>query len=390
MAPAEAPPSLVIVVDEFATLVQEIPDFVAGMVDMAQRGRSLGIHLVLATQRPTGAVNDNILANTNLRIALRVLDSADSSAVIGAKDAAAIPVPLRGRAYARTGPGALMPFQCAWSGAPYSPTRSKEIEQSQVAVVRPFPFGAADADQVRAGPRGRPAGGRLPTQLEALVEVAATTARSLGLAPARPPWVEPLSEQVGLASLLRGAPERGEAHQRDPGRWVTIGLADLPDQQRQALVDVDLEADGGLLVFGSGGSGKTTLLRTVAADLAGQGGPDEVRIWVLDFSGRSLTHLEELPHVAAVATGDDLERVTRMLTVLDRNSNDAVTYWPRLAASRFRPCGRGEGATACREWCCSSMATPAFMPPSRRARFIPGCCNWSISSPRAARSESTP
>ena len=170
VAPAEAPPSLVIVVDEFATLVQEIPDFVAGMVDVAQRGRSLGIHLVLATQRPTGAVNDNILANTNLRIALRVLDSADSTAVIGAKDAAAIPVPLRGRAYARTGPGALMPFQCAWSGAPYSPAKSKEIEQSRV-LVQPFPFRAADGDQVRAGPPGRPAGGRLPTQLDALVEV---------------------------------------------------------------------------------------------------------------------------------------------------------------------------------------------------------------------------
>ena len=316
VAPAETPPSLVIVVDEFATLVREIPDFVAGMVDVAQRGRSLGIHLVLATQRPTGSVNDNILANTNLRIALRVLDSADSMAVIGAKDAAAIPVPLRGRAYARTGPGALVPFQCAWSGAPYSPRKHEKAAQSQVDVG-PFPFGAASGDLGPAGPQGTPAGERLPTQLEAFVEGCATTSRSLGLAPARPPWVEPLPEQVGLATLLSSAPERVAAHCRDPGRWVTIGLADLPDEQCQKLVDVDLEADGGLLVFGSGGSGKSTVLRTVAADLAGQGRPDEVQIWVLDFSGRSLTHLEELPHVAAVATGDDLERVTRMLTVLD-------------------------------------------------------------------------
>ncbi len=301
VAPAEAPPSLVIVVDEFATLVREIPDFVAGMVDLAQRGRSLGIHLVMATQRPTGAVNDNILANTNLRIALRVLDSADSIAVIGAKDAAAIPVPLRGRAYARTGPGALVPFQCAWSGSPYSPKKPEKAEQSQVDV-RPFPFGAPSGDWVPVGSPGPRAGQRLPTQLEALVEGCATTARSLGLTPARPPWVEPLPEQISLAALLSSAPERVEAHHRDPGRWVTIGLADLPDEQCQALVDVDLEADGGLLVFGSGGSGKTTLLRTVAADLAGQGQPDEVQIWVLDFSGRSLAHLEELPHVAAVAT----------------------------------------------------------------------------------------
>jgi S-DNA-T family DNA segregation ATPase FtsK/SpoIIIE len=92
--PEEAPASLVIVVDEFAALVKEIPDFVAGIVDIAQRGRSLGVHLILATQRPTGVVNENILANTNLRISLRMLDPADSNNVIGTRDAAEIPVPL--------------------------------------------------------------------------------------------------------------------------------------------------------------------------------------------------------------------------------------------------------------------------------------------------------
>ena len=81
--PDEAPPSLVIVVDEFATLVKEVPDFVAGVVDIAQRGRSLGVHLILATQRPSGSVNDNILANTNLRISLRMLDASESKTVIG-------------------------------------------------------------------------------------------------------------------------------------------------------------------------------------------------------------------------------------------------------------------------------------------------------------------
>ena len=147
VAPHDAPPSLVIVVDEFATLVKEIPDFVSGIVDVAQRGRSLGIHLVMATQRPTGAVNDNILANTNLRICLRVLEPADSVAVIGAKDAAYIPVPLRGRAFARTGPGPLSAFQCAWSGAPFE----AEAQASPV-VVRPFPFTAAEAPPRAAEP----------------------------------------------------------------------------------------------------------------------------------------------------------------------------------------------------------------------------------------------
>ncbi|MDP9072082.1 MAG: FtsK/SpoIIIE domain-containing protein [Actinomycetota bacterium] len=151
VAPGDAPPSLVIVVDEFATLVKEIPDFVTGMVDIAQRGRSLGIHLVLATQRPTGTVNENILANTNLRIALRVLEPADSVAVIGAKDAAHIPVPLRGRAFARTGPGALSAFQCAWAGAPFE----AEAQASPV-VVRPFPFTAEQRGAAAGDGLGRP------------------------------------------------------------------------------------------------------------------------------------------------------------------------------------------------------------------------------------------
>ena len=87
---AAAPPALLIVVDEFATLAREVPSFVGAVLDVAQRGRSLGMHLVLATQRPRGAIDDTLRANTNLRIAMRVADPAESQDVIGASDAAGI------------------------------------------------------------------------------------------------------------------------------------------------------------------------------------------------------------------------------------------------------------------------------------------------------------
>jgi S-DNA-T family DNA segregation ATPase FtsK/SpoIIIE len=312
VAPAEAPPSLVIVVDEFATLVKEIPDFMAGMVDVAQRGRSLGIHLVLATQRPTGAVNDNILANTNLRIALRVLDTADSRAVIDSKDAAGIPVPLRGRAYARTGPGALAPFQCAWAGAPFLPE-----EQASPVIVHPYPFSQPAIDEARStAANADEMGERAQTQLAVMVRACRSAAELIGAPAPRRPWVEPLPEGLSLEQLLADDERRQTLRRADPGRYAVLGLGDLPEQQRQLVVDIDLEAEGGLLIFGAGGSGKTTLLRTIAADLAQQGSPDQVRLYVLDFSGRSMTQLEELPHVAAAAAGDDLEHVTRMITVL--------------------------------------------------------------------------
>src|SRR4029450_4250457 len=88
---AHALPRLIVIIDEFATLKAELPDFIDALVGVAQRGRSLGVHMLLATQRPQGAINDNIKANTNLRIALRVQEPSDSRDVIDVPDAAAIP-----------------------------------------------------------------------------------------------------------------------------------------------------------------------------------------------------------------------------------------------------------------------------------------------------------
>ena len=109
-------PRLVIVIDEFASLARDLPDFVAGLVGIAQRGRSLGLHLILATQRPSGVVSADIRANTNLRIALRMTDVAESADVIDAPDAARIAKSTPGRAYVRLGHGSLVPFQAGRIG----------------------------------------------------------------------------------------------------------------------------------------------------------------------------------------------------------------------------------------------------------------------------------
>src|SRR5207253_6965968 len=101
----DAPPSLVIVVDEFAALVADVPEFVDGVVNVAQRGRSLGLHLILATQRPAGVIKDNLRANTNLRVALRMADEDDSTDVVGTTQAAMFDPGIPGRAVAKVGPG---------------------------------------------------------------------------------------------------------------------------------------------------------------------------------------------------------------------------------------------------------------------------------------------
>src|SRR4030095_3977442 len=114
---------LVIVVDEFATLAEELPTFVPGLVGIAQRGRSLGVHLVLATQRPSGVVSPEIRANCTLRICLRTTDEADSRDVLGTPEAAFLPIDAPGRASPRAGSGSPTACQVA-RGASASPSRA--------------------------------------------------------------------------------------------------------------------------------------------------------------------------------------------------------------------------------------------------------------------------
>ncbi len=299
VSPSEAPPRLVIIVDEFATLAKELPDFVAGVVDIAQRGRSLGIHLVLATQRPAGAVNENILANTNLRLGLRMLDPADSVSVLGSPDAADIPVPLVGRAMARTGRRELTAFQTAWGGAPMRPA----TEQRRAVEVRCFD-GSMTVPVV--GPRET---ANALTQLHEVIAAATKAHVDSGRPLPRRPWIDPLPDRVMLAepTLRRNA---------DPGRVVTIGLVDRPEHQTQEPATVDLEETGGLIVIGMGGSGKTTMLRSAALDMVSQGSPDDVVVFGLDAAGRGLSPLKALPHTGLIASADDLEAVTRLLSYL--------------------------------------------------------------------------
>ena len=171
-------PRLVVVVDEFATLKAELPDFVESLVGVAQRGRSLGVHLVLATQRPSGAVSESIRANTNLRIALRVQDAADSTDVIDRPDAARLGRNQPGRALVRLGPGEVeldpdragdrpsrRPVTGRWwsgrSGSGRDPRRAPAPRASPIRVRSPTSSGSSTRRRRRtAGRDGRRLGGR--------------------------------------------------------------------------------------------------------------------------------------------------------------------------------------------------------------------------------------
>jgi len=277
-----------------------VPEFVDGVVDIAQRGRSLGIHLIMATQRPAGVIRDNLRANTNLRVALRMADESDSDDVVGVKDAAHFDPGIPGRGVVKTGPGRLGMFQSGYAGG----WTSAEPEQAAVEVAE-LRFGGEvrweDPRAVEIDDHRDPG----PTDQQRLVASIVGAQRTATIPAPRRPWLDELATVYDLA-LLR---QRTDAQ-------LVLGVADIPERQQQSPVYFEPDVDGNIAVFGTGGSGKSAALRTLAcaAGITPRGGP--VQVYALDFGAGGLRMLEQLPHVGAVITGDDAERTIRLLRML--------------------------------------------------------------------------
>jgi S-DNA-T family DNA segregation ATPase FtsK/SpoIIIE len=298
---------LVIVIDEFAGLVAELPGFVSGLVGIAQRGRSLGVHLILATQRPSGVVSPEIRANTNLRVALRVTSPAESTDVIDAPDAARIMPTTPGRAFARTGHSALTPFQSARVGGPAEPAESDQGPEVAVADA-----GWAHAGDVPRLARAGQAGDVDPadTDLARLADLLTDAAQRSGTPLPQRPWLEPLPAELPVGALPTPAPA---ADGITPAPWA---LVDLPAEQRQEVAGYHPGTARHMAVAGGPGSGRTTLLRTLAVGLASRNSPDQVWLYAIDCGGGELRRLVSLPHTGAVVTRTELDRTSRLLARL--------------------------------------------------------------------------
>jgi S-DNA-T family DNA segregation ATPase FtsK/SpoIIIE len=343
-------PRLLLVIDEFATLAREIPDFIPGLVGIAQRGRSLGLHMVLATQRPAGVVTNDIRANTNLRISLRVTDVTDSTDVLDVPDAASISPATPGRALIRLGHRSAMSFQTAYVGAP----RTQDAPADGAAPAgHALPGGSADANHEAngeapaAGPAGHAASdedtgvwitplpwqrlGRAveapqdeeeefpdladeegPTDLMALVDAILEAAGTIGHQPQPSPWLPALPTALDLSDLPEPATPTGD------GRLVPAAWAreDLPGLQAQPPVLMDLDEFGHLYVLGMPRSGRSQTLRTIASALARANSSADVHFYAVDAAGGALTALSALPHTGAVVPRADLERLNRLLNRL--------------------------------------------------------------------------
>ena len=289
-------PRLLVVIDEFAAMAAEMPGFVPSLVDIARRGRSLGVHLVLATQRPAGVIGDNIRANTNLRVALRVHDAADSWDVLDDHVAATIPRGRAGRGYVRLGPGELIPFQAALV------SMSNRRGETVPVAVRPFRFEWEPQDAMSEEEGGED----VPTDLDRLVDAITNAARQAGMPPPRSLWPPALPERLPLAAIIDTPGGAGR-------RWAPLGLVDEPHLQRQSVWGWE---GNNLLLYGRPGSGPAGALLTLGSSLAARFQPDRLHIYALDFGTRILARLEGLPQVGSVIGPADRERQVRLLRYL--------------------------------------------------------------------------
>ena len=337
----DTPANLFIIVDEFAALVKEVPEFVAGVVDLAQRGRSLGMHLVLATQRPAGVISDSIRANTNLRIALRVAEDDESTDVIGVSTAAHIDRNTPGRGVYRVGPKEIRSFQAGYVGGRTSlerRTMEVGIRSFQLGGDYPLvsPSGGPAAGLVSATANGDRDTGEEPTDLQRIVDVTSRAAHQLDLPEPHRPWLDPLPPVLDLRELVGRTPVAEGS--------VLVGQLDDPESQRRIPAILDLARDGSVLVVGAGRSGKTAFLRTVTAAIALQDG-EAMDVYGLDFVGRGLAMLADLPHVGEVIAGDDGERLIRLMSRLHSTVNRRADLFAAKGVADLADYHRRTGST---------------------------------------------
>lgn len=283
-------PTLFVIVDEFAELLTHQPDFADLFAMIGRVGRSLGVHLLLASQRLDEGRLRGLESHLSYRICLKTATAAESRAVLGVTDAAELAA-TPGAALLRTGDGQLVRFQATYLGGP-APSSVKTAKAASVALFTREPVAPSLPDDAAGSHR---------TALDAIID------RFSGRGtPAHRMWLPPLTRSVNLAELPHG-PGRDRA--------VAIGVIDLPFEQRQAPMTVDLSgALGNVAVVGTSQSGKSTTVRSLLTAMSACHDARRIQFYCIDFGGGTLDSLRRLPHVGSVAGRGETELVRRTVS----------------------------------------------------------------------------
>lgn len=302
---SEPLPHLFIISDEFAELKTQQPEFMDQLISIARIGRSLGIHLILATQKPAGVVNEQIRSNTKFRVCLKVQDRTDSMDMLKRPEAAELKE--TGRFYLQVGYNEFFALgQSAWSGAPYEP-------QDEVVVQRDDSVQFLDLSgqtllSVKPAPqKPKPHG----AQLTAMVKYLSDLAAKQGLA-SKDLWLPSLPPQLDLEALSCAYPPSDDTS----AIQTCLGLLDDPENQAQYPLLLDLQHSKHLLVVGEAGSGKTTLLQSLLLSLSQRYSSEQFQFYILDYSSRMLNLFRTLPHCGAVLGEEDIPSLDAFFSLI--------------------------------------------------------------------------
>lgn len=317
-------PHLFIISDEFAELKKEQPDFMKELVSTARIGRSLGVHLILATQKPTGVVDDQIWSNSRFKLALKVQDESDSKEILKTADAANIT--QTGRAYLQVGNNEIYElFQSAWSGASYDDEKGMDKKDERVYIINELGQGEL-VNQDLSGSSGEVK--LLRTQLDAVVDYIADYYSSLNMMQVTKPWLPPLTEKMIN-------PVKAVKSTDSISLDLNLGVVDIPEQQLQAQYTVNTAKDGNILYVAASGFGKTVFLTTCALTLAATNSVNNLNLYILDLGNSGLISLKKLHHTADYIVFDDDERISKFVRIISDEISSRKRKFAEAAVQNF-------------------------------------------------------
>lgn len=315
---AEPMPHLLIISDEFAELKQQQPEFMAKLISAARIGRSLGVHLILATQKPSGVVDDQIRSNTKFRVCLRVQERSDSMDMLKRPEAAELTD--TGRFYLQVGYNEYFALgQSAWCGAAYEP-------QDTVAVQRDDTIEFLDTTGqiiTKAKPKVKKTDSGMK-QIVAVVKYLSDLANAHGIK-VRQLCRPALPRELDMDALQT-------AHS---DMTLCMGLLDDPENQQQFPMQLDFESCQNLLVTGDSGSGKTVLLQNILLTLAKRLTPKQLNFYILDYSSRMLKLLKPLPHCGAVLQEEDEGSLDEFFKLINSLISERKQLFSELEVDSF-------------------------------------------------------
>ncbi len=304
---------LFIISDEFAELKTQQPEFMEQLISIARIGRSLGVHLILATQKPSGVVNDQIWSNSKFRVCLKVQDRSDSMDMIKVPDAATLKNP--GRFYLQVGYNELFAMgQSSWAGAQYYPTekRKKKVDTS-VNIIDNVGNTVKSLENKKNDQILESQGEEVTNIVKYIVNISNEEKINVEQL-----WLDRIPEVIYIDDLKNKYNYIAEKNVINP----IIGEYDDPNNQKQGLLTLPLSLEGNTIIFGSAGSGKELMISSLIYSTITNHMPEEVNFYLVDFGAETLTMFRDIPHVGDVLLSIDDEKIKNLFKMLSQTIED--------------------------------------------------------------------